>query len=709
MTKFLGLLKLLQSLQRLLCTTASCPLKVLLMLAEFLRRIWKSQRKKKLDMEQSSGAQDLVVRHAWRRSLQGELPSAEASPTPLGQQMAPSSVSQHSGSSQCTFIQNGAANHVPPPNNDSQIAPSLDSGFDSDTAEGQLNHLGNTINFPHPPHRECVQTGKSAPSDDLHGVRVTFPVPEPAASTSSSLRVNWGPGLGAPIRPSERIPRQIIPVAAQSVMRYNRKVRIRSSDSKYTINPGTKEFIDPQRRNIGDWEPCVHPEGALYFRHPHKRICTDANLYKHRNLDVITRCADQLFDWIKTGELQFSEKSELVLELMDDKRANIWRCGYYFVDHAYRCLFWVHPFQAEPIFGNVKGIKSPSHIKYAMEAQYWMHCELFPTQTISLPLWEEIKLTLLHATAETITSDTSLAPFDREELGKMLELTKDLEGSVGARHPHAMCVLARFARMFARTKFFNFCGQVGARLDTDQTVYYNRRQSRSIFLAWISPLLFGAPEIHAKGLKTIWVDRLVNHISWKRFINKLNSEWQEFTLYGTVVLNANVAFLAIQNIKSTTKTLSYVSTVCSVGTVILGLLLARQHRTRGRDSAEEAVYFMTRMTYSMFGTETLAVLYSTPFGLLMWGMIFFVLAFCFQVFEGSNETIQASVGSAVALVGLLVFWTIWASWDSYLPHYWLYILRIFNARRRRKSKLDESLSSSSTAEDGNEDDSEEDQ
>ncbi|KIJ11345.1 hypothetical protein PAXINDRAFT_101701 [Paxillus involutus ATCC 200175] len=698
-----ALLKFLQSLQRLFRAAASCPLKVLLMLAEFLRRTWKSQRKKKLNTEQSSGAQDLVVGHAWRSSLPGELPSAEVSPT-QPQQMTPSPVSQHSGSSQSTLVQ--AANHVPPPNNNPQIAPSLDSGSDSDIAEGH-NHLGNTVSFPHPLHQESVQAGESAPGDNLHGIRVTFPMPEPATSTSTSLRVSWG--LGAPMRPSERIPRHIIPVAAQSVMRYNRKVRVRSSDSKYTINPGTKEFIDPQRRNIGDWEPCVHPEGALYFRHPHKRICTDANLYKHRNLDVITRCADQLFDWIKTGGLQFSESSELVLELMDDKRANIWRCGYYFVDHAYRCLFWVHPFQAEPIFGNVKGIKSPSHIKYAMEAQYWMHCELFPTQTISLLFWEEIKLTLLHATAETITSDTSLAPFDREELSKMLELTNDLEGSVGAHHPHAVCVLARFARMFARTKFFNFCGQVGARLDTDQTVYYNRRQDRSFFLAWVSPFLFGAPEIHARGLKTIWVDQLVNHISWKRFIDKLNSEWQEFTLYGTVVLNANVAFLGIQSINSTAKTLSYVSTVCSVGAVILGLLLARQHRTRGRDSAEEAVYFMTRMTYSMFGTETLAVLYSTPFGLLMWGMIFFVLAFCFQAFQGSNETIQASVGSAVALVGLLVFWTIWAAWDSYLPHYWLYILRICNARRRRKSKGDDSLSSSSIAEDGNEDDSEEDQ
>ncbi|KAF9236957.1 hypothetical protein BU15DRAFT_76447 [Melanogaster broomeanus] len=357
-----------------------------------------------------------------------------------------------------------------------------------------------------------------------------------------------------------------------------------------------------------------------------QRICTDVNIFKKEHLDVITRCADALFDQVTTAGVEFSNDSELVLELMDDKGGDMWRFGYYFVDHTHQCLFWVHDFQAESMFGNIKGVKSPSHIK-------------------------------------TITSDTSLAPFDGEELGKMLELTKDLEGSVGRHDPHAMVVLARFARMFARTKFFSFCGQLGARLDVDQTVYADRDERHSVFLRCISPFLFRAPEIYAHGLKTIWIDKLVNHVSWKRFIAKLNSEWQEFTLYGTVVLNANVAFLAVPNMSSAARTSSYVSMACSVGTVILGLLLVRQNRSKSRDSAEEAVYFMTRMTSSMFGSETLAVLYSTPFSLLMWGMIFFVVAFCFLVFQGPSETTQAPVASAVAVVGVLVFWTVWSAWD----------------------------------------------
>lgn len=83
----------------------------------------------------------------------------------------------------------------------------------------------------------------------------------------------------------------------------------------------------------------------------------------------------------------------------------------------------------------------------------------------------------------------------------------------------------------ARTRFFNFYGQVGARLTADQTVYSKDRHRRSILLTIVSPLLFGAPHNYAQGLNAICIDQLVNHVSWKPFIDKLNSEWEAFTLY----------------------------------------------------------------------------------------------------------------------------------------------------------------------------------
>jgi hypothetical protein len=66
---------------------------------------------------------------------------------------------------------------------------------------------------------------------------------------------------------------------------------------------------------------------------------------------------------------------------------------------------------------------------------------------------------------------------------------------------------------------------------------------------------------------------------------------------GTVILNANVAFLAIQSVdgysskrtRSPAQIASYLSLVTSAGAVILGLLLVRQNRTKPRETPLEAV------------------------------------------------------------------------------------------------------------------------
>lgn len=65
----------------------------------------------------------------------------------------------------------------------------------------------------------------------------------------------------------------------------------------------------------------------------------------------------------------------------------------------------------------------------------------------------------------------------------------------------------------------------------------------------------------------------------------------------TVLLNANVAFLAIQSIdnastnpgRSPAQIASFLSIVASFGSIILGLVLARKHRAKASDTASDAV------------------------------------------------------------------------------------------------------------------------
>ena len=66
-----------------------------------------------------------------------------------------------------------------------------------------------------------------------------------------------------------------------------------------------------------------------------------------------------------------------------------------------------------------------------------------------------------------------------------------------------------------------------------------------------------------------------------------------------MLLNANVAFLAIQSVdqisennnpdRSPAQIASYLSIIASIGSIILGLLLIRQNRTKSGGTADDVV------------------------------------------------------------------------------------------------------------------------
>jgi hypothetical protein len=55
------------------------------------------------------------------------------------------------------------------------------------------------------------------------------------------------------------------------------------------------------------------------------------------------------------------DRFELVLELLQGDNGEM-SCGYYFINHSTRCLFWLQPFDAFYLFQEVKGLAGRSHI-----------------------------------------------------------------------------------------------------------------------------------------------------------------------------------------------------------------------------------------------------------------------------------------------------------------------------------------------------------
>ncbi|KAG1818739.1 uncharacterized protein BJ212DRAFT_1347329 [Suillus subaureus] len=503
----------------------------------------------------------------------------------------------------------------------------------------------------------------------------------PAQGSCSSIN-SWSPS------PMEWDPSKFKPLAPQLCQRY--KGRVLVSDSKTTSIPAKKK--DFSEKPVDGWETVVHPEGALYFYDATRHVFTDANLRSKKNklLKVINHLAHQLL--LKANDL-IDDSTYLVLELREDA------CYYYFVQHDKRLLFWLQDFE-DPIriYEHVKGVKSDTHIKIALEAQYWAHCELYPNNAPIQPqIATELKHVLLHAHSgwlfpvsfrvimnwdvfvDFLTSDTSVVPYDLSTLQSMLDLSNHLveyvkpltqSGDERVELPaHLMCVLARLMRLFARSKFLNFYGQVGARLNANQSVYEveQSRQKGTLRLRLANAFLWGAPAAQYKFLQNTWIDNILNYPKWSKLISRLNSDWSNVTIFSTVMLAVNVGFLAVPGVISAAAVVIYLSAMCSVSSLVASMLLAVECRGWGTDSAKGAASFMARMIHTQADVEALAIMYSLPYAYLIWAMFCFVTALGISVFHSTNPATLVVVGLCWIAVTTLTLWPAWWGKFSITP------------------------------------------
>jgi hypothetical protein len=154
--------------------------------------------------------------------------------------------------------------------------------------------------------------------------------------------------------------------------------------------------------------------------------------------------------------------------------------------------------------------------------------------------------------------------------------------------------------LVAHVKFLNFHGQHGARLSRDQSLYGHVKGQPTLLICLLSPFLFYAPDVHFRTLEEAWIDNLIHLNCWRELIGRLRGEWTDFTLYNTILLSVNVSFLAIPSVdpassgpvptsRNFAQNASYVSTITSVGSIIVALLLVRQNSSKSRETPEEAV------------------------------------------------------------------------------------------------------------------------
>ncbi|KAL5482524.1 hypothetical protein ACEPAI_9118 [Sanghuangporus weigelae] len=473
-------------------------------------------------------------------------------------------------------------------------------------------------------------------------------------------------GMGSKSGEGQR--KEIKPIAPSERPRYDRNIVIKNKTDGWKFGP--LETYDLLRvRNVKAWDYFVHPEGVPYYLYvslPGFSFLTEANLQDSAVLEEVETFMNDLekridkFNW----EGKRPENVEVVLEIQED-----WT--YYMVDLDKRVVFWIDEFDGSIFCGRDYGVGERDHFVGQFEFEYWVHIEHFPNhRDVQIKWFGEALGILNYWRVDVISSADSTAPYDQHDLNSLIGSVHQLE--------------TRVMSVAANERHHNFYGSPGARIQVWQSVRGQRKNERLWLVKYMSPLLFYAPETHLSGLEKQWVDGVLQERRWKKYQLKLERDWESFVITSTVLLNANVAMLSTPIIfsdnggddnsvlfASPASVASQVSIVASIASIIIGLLLIRQIRISSKDidiTAIDAVEYLSSRKHGQLGLETMAIQYSLPYALLMWGMVTFLTSIaiaCFFGIDGWPNTLVKMIYAVSWLFIIpLILWTVITGWET---------------------------------------------
>ncbi|KIK44227.1 hypothetical protein CY34DRAFT_802927 [Suillus luteus UH-Slu-Lm8-n1] len=206
-----------------------------------------------------------------------------------------------------------------------------------------------------PPERE-----NAPPLQHCAGSPLVFPsaqvpmYPQPYSTpTSSSV-----PDVR---RPGAITLRAIVP---SQIDRYDRNITQKKDFCVFEVSPGPDNFTESSTK-VANWLQLTHPEGARFFFNPLQRVFTDQNILEN-NLALEILAAAEQANQMAAGSGKVCATMELAIEKLPKGDF-----GYYFVDHDARIIFWPEIVKSRELMIHVRGVVDKSHIRYALEAQYW--------------------------------------------------------------------------------------------------------------------------------------------------------------------------------------------------------------------------------------------------------------------------------------------------------------------------------------------------
>ncbi|KAF7767911.1 hypothetical protein Agabi119p4_7154 [Agaricus bisporus var. burnettii] len=497
----------------------------------------------------------------------------------------------------------------------------------------------------------------------------------------------------------------IYPSAPSRTQRYNLKRTIEDKYPTRPIQPLSINFHAQSTLPPG-WVQHIHPEGLPYFvlslpdSGPMQRIVTEEWMYDPDISELILDFIKEIQEAISEYKVTLWPESDLLVELHrregkiteDDGHAH---CGYYFVQHTRRCIYWLEEVKLNPTIskalGLISGDLSGYQTQLCLEVEYWIYWNNFPTLQIATPdIYDYIVDTIMCMMTDVISApNNSTALFKYESLHRMLKLVRTAKDcNTSSWH------IGRFMTSLTRDRLRNYYGTWGTRLNKHQSVISGKTESLSMVVDIVSPFLFFIPHALLERTEALMVDSCFTLHDWETFFDEIKEEWNQTALLATILLTANCAFLAIPIFQapvlvshsSPEQIASYVSLTTGLFGLVLALAMYRHHKFRKPSSPAEILAYIHgsyEERHDNVRWEELFLVWSLPHALIMWSATTFSVAFLLMCFHGTLTAVKIAVGLFAALLGAFTLYYVlkYGSGKKLLRAWFGRILRRIRATR----------------------------
>ncbi|EMD35463.1 hypothetical protein CERSUDRAFT_116212 [Gelatoporia subvermispora B] len=434
---------------------------------------------------------------------------------------------------------------------------------------------------------------------------------------------------------------------ATATRRYDHGRRV--TPTNQGIPAGFGSFAEPEPPYLPpNWSAHTQSEGQQYYAcDTSLSIVTEADLTRPSVQKELEYWIQVVNTRLLENKISLPEGCELFLDLDEDSDS----CFYYLANHVTRVLFWLEESSTDVL--DLMPSVSPSHLRLALEEQYWSHIEFFPSHRINRlsPRLPELINVFMHAQIDTMTSNVSTSPYNTADCKQILKVLVAMRGEKTVIDRFSICTIARLWVMIIHNQHQTHFGQDVARLSRDQRILESSTPTgRRWLYTPARNLLFKIPAYCEERLDNAFVDKIVYIHEWRNLIGDLQQEWKQYGSWALGLLLFNALLIAAPNASSMVASVSMF--VCNLAVVSAVALFVKHQRLATQTACDVAMH-LNNEYHDTTGFQSYAIQLSLPKALCLWAALISSSQafFCLSAITGPH-------GLAIIAALVVVYWLI---------------------------------------------------